>query len=124
MSAFTIIRALAHPVHKRRRAVQKKTVKTAQSGPGLLPFEDHELLAKGGGPQSEAVSRDKECPKVRNCRENERDHHPDITRYCVTSPARNLLVPFANEVLMTHSTGGSLGSELTSKITREDQMLL
>jgi hypothetical protein len=34
-----------------------------------------ELLAKSGGLQPEAMSREKERPKVGVCRENERDHH-------------------------------------------------
>jgi hypothetical protein len=50
----------------------EETVKAAQPRPGLLPFEDGELLAKSGGLQPEAVPRDKERPKVGVCRENQR----------------------------------------------------
>jgi hypothetical protein len=44
----------------------------------LLAFEDNELLAKSGGLQPEAVSRDKEWAEVGGCREHEPDHHYDV----------------------------------------------
>ena len=57
--------------------------------------EDNELLAKSSGLQSEVVSRDKECAKAGDCREHGRDHHYDVRRYRMPSPARNVLIPFA-----------------------------
>lgn len=46
----------------------EETVKTAQPRPGLLPLEDSKLLAESSGLEPEAMSRDKERPKVGDCR--------------------------------------------------------
>jgi hypothetical protein len=35
--------------------------------------------------------------------ENERDHHSDGTRYRLLLNVRNLFMPFANRILMTHT---------------------
>jgi hypothetical protein len=75
----------------------EETVRAAQPRPGLLSFEDRELLAKSGGFQSEAMSRDKEGPQVSDCHENESDHHSDGTQYRMLLRVRNLFIPFTTE---------------------------
>ncbi|MGA2329390.1 MAG: hypothetical protein ABSH05_24280 [Bryobacteraceae bacterium] len=58
----------------------KEPVRLAQPGPRLFPFEDRQLLAKGGGLQAEEVARHKEGAEVGDHRE----------------PVRNRLNLFAN----------------------------
>jgi len=48
-----------------------------QSGPGLLPLENGELLAESDGFQGEFVPWQEESPNVRDHRESESNHQPD-----------------------------------------------
>ena len=56
----------------------EQPVQTVQLGPPLFPFEHGELLAKGGGLQSEIVARHKEGAEVGDHRESERDHPSNV----------------------------------------------
>ena len=55
----------------------EQPVETMQSGPGLLPLENSELLAESDGFQGEFVPRQEESPNVRDHRESESNHQPD-----------------------------------------------
>jgi len=73
-------------------------------GTWLSPFEHGELLAKGGGFQSQVVARHKEHTDVGDHCEGERDHHFNLSLNIVPrllDPAWNRLILFANCILMT-----------------------
>lgn len=56
----------------------EEPVNLAQSGAGLCPFEDDELLAKSGSLQPELVARNEVRANIGESRENEPDHQSDV----------------------------------------------
>ena len=78
VSGFTITNALAHCDHQRRRASQKRRSQGLNWGPGVLTFEDADLLPQGDELQSQVMSGAEKGPEPREKSQKKPDHGPSL----------------------------------------------
>ena len=90
----------------------EEPINLAESGAGLLPLEDDELLAKSGCLQPELMASNKVRANIGESRENERNHQSDLMRNGIAHSFAKSSFHYHTQVLMTDTCKVSVHARL------------
>lgn len=96
-------------IHSAERSPEE-AIEAMQSGVGLPPLENGNLLPKSSGFQSEPMTRNEEGAKVGDHREGKRKHRLTLLEctFCQNAPKLNPLILRGNGILMAYRRYGKM----------------